>query len=421
MNYRKRKRNRVPRFTYSKSNATHRTAIKDLPYVSRDTAQRDALNSWARKGFKGSIIAATGFGKSRVAVLAIGHSLDELEDDTARCLVLVPTQQLQDQFPKEFKKWGYEEYLDRIDFMCYASAHKMEGKHYHVVVCDEIHLGLSPVYGEFFNKNTYDRIMCLTATIPENPQYRMLLVNIAPICYKITLDEAVSAGYVAEYKLVCVPIEFTEEEREEYDAWQAEFVKHRAALGGEAANVWGRANAIITRRMKGNIGAAVAYMKAVRKRREVCIHAVNKLELTKRVVDYYDEDKVLTFSASNQATNDLAEHIGGESYHSDKTKKQQRELIEKFTGGELRILCSTKALNQGTDVPDVGVGVITGLDSKSLPLIQRMGRILRKDGDKIGKIFIFYVKDSQEEKWMKDATKSIKNVQTGEDLEYYLK
>ena len=71
MNYRKRKRNRVPRFTYSKSNATHRTAIKDLPYVSRDTAQRDALNSWARKGFKGSIIAATGFGKSRVAVLAI--------------------------------------------------------------------------------------------------------------------------------------------------------------------------------------------------------------------------------------------------------------------------------------------------------------------------------------------------------------
>ena len=42
------------------------------------------------------------------------------------------------------------------------------------------------------------------------------------------------------------------------------------------------------------------------------------------VVDYYDEDKVLTFSASNQV-HDLAEHIGGESYHSNKTKKAERE------------------------------------------------------------------------------------------------
>ncbi len=50
-----------------------------------------------------------------------------------------------------------------------------------------------------------------------------------------------------------------------------------------------------------------------------------------------------------------------------------------------------------------------------------MGRIIRKDGDKVGKIFIFYVKDSQEEKWLKEATKTIANVQKGEDLQYYLK
>ena len=137
--------------------------------MTRNDYQKKALNDWANQGFKGSIIAATGFGKSRVATLAIAYSLDELEDKDARCLVLVPTQQLQDQFPNEFVKWGFEDYLDRIDFMCYQSAHKMEGKHYHVVVCDEIHLGLSEVYREFFNKNSYDRLLCLTATIPEEP------------------------------------------------------------------------------------------------------------------------------------------------------------------------------------------------------------------------------------------------------------
>ena len=387
--------------------------------ASRDGAQKEALNSWARKGFKGSIIAATGFGKSRVAVLAVGNSLDELEDDTARCLVLVPTQQLQDQFPKEFIKWGFESYLDRIDFMCYQSAHKLEDKHYHVVVCDEIHLGLSPVYREFFNKNTYDRLLCLTATVPENPEYRTHLVNLAPVCYKITLDEAVKAGYVAEYQLICVGLELDPEERDEYDKHQKMFVKMKMALGGHDA--WTKAGGILAGTIKGNQGVAAQYMNAVRGRRKVIQEASGKLNGAREVADFYDKEKILTFGGTNKFADAVALRLGGDSYHSGKTKKQRENLIDKFRTGEVRILCSTKALNQGTDVPDVGVGIIVGLDSKSLPLIQRMGRIIRKDGDKVGKIFILYVIDSQEEKWLKDATKTITNVQKGEDLEYYLK
>lgn len=387
--------------------------------VSRDGAQREALNSWARKGFKGSIIAATGFGKSRVAVLAIGNSLDELEDTEARCLVLVPTTQLQEQFPKEFIKWGFEDYLDRIDFMCYQSAHKLEGKHYHVVVCDEIHLGLSPVYSEFFEKNTYNRLMCLTATIPENPEYRTMLVNLAPVCYKITLDEAVKAGYVAEYQLVCIGLELDPDEREEYNKHQKMFVKMKMALGGHDA--WTKASGILAGTIKGNVGAAAQYMNAVRGRRRVIQEASSKLNGAREVADFYDKEKILTFGGTNKFADATAQRLGGESYHSGKTKKQREDMLSRFASGELRILCSTKALNQGTDVPDVGVGIIVGLDSKSLPLIQRMGRIIRKDGDKVGKIFIFYMIDSQEEKWLKEATKKITNVQKGEDLQYYLK
>ena len=84
------------------------------------------------------------------------------------------------------------------------------------------------------------------------------------------------------------------------------------------------------------------------------------------------------------------------------------------------MLCSTKALNQGMDVPDVEIGIIVGLESKALPMIQRLGRIIRKDGDKIGKIYIFYVKNSQEEKWLEQATKKLNNVKQGDDLKLFL-
>ena len=43
----------------------------------KDKEQKKALNAWAKAGFCGSVIAGTGFGKSRIAVLAIDHILKQ--------------------------------------------------------------------------------------------------------------------------------------------------------------------------------------------------------------------------------------------------------------------------------------------------------------------------------------------------------
>ena len=71
----------------------------------KDEEQKKAINEWARSGFVGSIIAGTGFGKSRCGVIAAGKTLDNTED--GRAIVIVPTNQLQEQFKQEFIKWGY--------------------------------------------------------------------------------------------------------------------------------------------------------------------------------------------------------------------------------------------------------------------------------------------------------------------------
>ena len=49
--------------------------------------QKKALNKWAANKFIGSIIAGTGFGKSRCGVLAIDHALKYGN----KALILVPT------------------------------------------------------------------------------------------------------------------------------------------------------------------------------------------------------------------------------------------------------------------------------------------------------------------------------------------
>ena len=46
----------------------------------RDKEQKKALNNWAVNGFEGSIIAGTGFGKSRCGVIAVGETIKRLEE-----------------------------------------------------------------------------------------------------------------------------------------------------------------------------------------------------------------------------------------------------------------------------------------------------------------------------------------------------
>ena len=43
-------------------------------------------------------------------------------------------------------------------------------------------------------------------------------------------------------------------------------------------------------------------------------------------------------------------------------------------------------------------------------MIQRVGRLIRFQEDKIGRIVILYVKDSQEEKWVKSSVKNLDNI-----------
>lgn len=376
---------------------------------TKSKEQSNALNAWHKAKSKGSIIAGTGFGKSRCGVLAVAHALK----DGGRAIVLVPTVQLQKQFKEEFKKWGHTALLTRVEIVCYQTAHKLEEEHYDIVVCDEVHLGLSPVYRQFFYKNTFDKILCMTATLPEEDEYKQLLKRLAPTVYTITIDQCVQKGLVAPYDVYCIPVELTNIERTAYQKANNLFVQCKYRLGGFDA--FNEANRIL-RGGEGDKGAAAQFFNAIRQRKAVVQHAENKLRLALQIAEHHESDKILTFSGTNEFTNLMAQALDGYAYHSGLGKKKREYALELFKESKDAVLCSTKALNQGFDVPDVGVGIIAGLESKALPMIQRVGRLIRFKEGKRGRVYILYVKDSQEEKWMNQATKSLHNINRVESL-----
>ena len=371
----------------------------------RDQEQRKALNAWAAQGFVGSVIAGTGFGKSRVGVLAVQHALK----NGGEALILVPTVQLQDQFIEEFDKWGVSH--ENVEVMCYQSAYKLKRKHYSIVVCDEIHLGLSPEYRKFFENNKFDRLLCMTATLPEDVEYKFLLDQLAPTAYKISLDKCVQLGIVSPYEITCVPVELTEEERATYKKINNKYVYWKYQLG--QFDAFNEARRIMADRSATGVQkqAAAQFYRCIRARKQIVDFAENKIDKFQQIYASNTDRKILVFGGANEFTDRLCESIpDGMSYHSKKSKKQKDLALELFKNDTINVLFSTKALNQGFDVPNANMGIICGITSKSLSMIQRVGRLIRFQEDKIGKIYIVYVADSQEEKWLTKATKNLKNV-----------
>ena len=376
----------------------------------RDNEQKKALNQWARAGYGGSIIAGTGFGKSRCAILACAHVVDTVS--SSKIIMLVPTVQLQDQFKEEFHKWGLERCLDNLEILCYQSAYKLKGNHYDLVLCDEVHLGLSPQYRKFFLKNKYDKILCMTATLPEEEEYQHLLGMLAPTVYTISLDECVALNIVAPYKIYCKPLKLTAVELEEYKKVNNSFIYYKYQLGqfdafDEAQRIMGDKNA-----HPSDKKSAVMFYKAIRDRKKIVDFAINKVAEFQKLVLNNVNSKILAFSGANDFTDQLCASVSplSATYHSKKTKKQREKALDDFRTNKIRVLCSTKALNQGLDIPDANMGIMCGITSKALPMIQRVGRLIRFQEGKVGEIYILYVQDSQEEKWLKNATKSLNNV-----------
>jgi len=381
------------------------------PHLVKDEHQKKALDAWKAAKYRGSVICGTGFGKSRVGVLAVAHTLNTSDKPFDKALVLVPTVQLQDQFKEEFTKWGHGDLLDKIEVMCYQSAYKLKGEYYDIVICDEVHLGLSPKHRKFFINNTYGRILCMTATLPEEPTYRAILATLAPTVYSLSLDECVDLELVAPYKILCIPLDLSVEERAEYQNINNSFGYHKKRLGYGAFDT---AKAILadSNSTPEDKATAFQFFACIRKRKKIIDHASAKVFKLQSIIAEHLDTQILVFGGSNAFTDELCAAIDDRAvaYHSDKTTKQKKNALQRFNDGDADVLCSTKALNQGFNVPNASVGVICGLTSKSLSMIQRLGRLLRFQVGKTGQVYILYVQNSQEENWLKEAVKDLRNI-----------
>ena len=101
--------------------------------------------------------------------------------------------------------------------------------------------------------------------------------------------------------------------------------------------------------------------------------------------------------------------------HSGQTKKKNRLTLEEFNTLETGVIHSGKMLNEGADIQGVNLGIILYNTSSATERIQRIGRAIRKEGEKTSEIFSLVIKGTVEENWLKKSAKGLKGTYINED------
>lgn len=376
--------------------------------LDRTERQKECVRNWIKAGCKGSIVAGTGFGKTRLSLIAA--KLLDSKFPGLQIIVIVPTETLKNQWENQLFEYGLG---GQSQVIVINTAIKNEYK-CDLLILDEAHRYASNLNIQVFERIHYRFILALSATMERLDGKHELLYKYCPVVDRINNLEAIANGWIAEsieYKVILdVPdIEvyknLTKEFNEHFEFFQFKFDLAMSMLGKEGyikrsqfRDELCKLNPRLDRTETFKLVTyhATALARVLQSRKKFINEHPKKIELTREIIKYRPDAKIITFSA----TTEIAEKIGmGEVYTGKVSKKKGRTTIEAFAAKQSGVLHTVKKCDEGLDCPGINLAIMLGYDSSPTRYTQRKGRAIRKEGSKISEIFTFVINDTVENEW----------------------
>lgn len=380
--------------------------------ISRDERQNIALQKWFDNKGIGTIIAPTGLGKTRIATNMIGKILNKYP--TSKFIIVVPTTILKDQWTEILDKLGY-------GFNCKVLVINTVIKHNYkcdILIIDEVQRVPSSTFRATFDTIQYKYVMCLTATLERLDGLESIVMEHCPVIDRITLTEALINGWVSPYKEYQVMIDVPDIEKYRemnkrfvhfFSFFNFDFNLAMRCLGKDGYKF--RRNLAekmvleknpelrkkkVYEKFKDITSYAMAFMKTIQERKTFINNHPKKIEIARDIIKAREGKKIITFSNNIK----MAEKIGiGSVYSGRDTGKHGKQIMDDFRNGKFNVLSTIRKADEGLDIPGLGVAIMLGIDSSKIRRTQRIGRAIRKEGDKQAEIFVLVIRNTVEEKW----------------------
>jgi superfamily II DNA or RNA helicase len=366
----------------------------NLPPLRPD--QEAALQAWERASRRGLVVKPTGTGKTEIALAIIARH-------RVSALIVTPLRDLMYQWQRRIKQGlGFDagvlgdgrREICPITVTTYDSAYihmKEIGNRYRLIVYDEAH----HLPGPTLHESALDCLAPMRLGLTATPQRadggdRMLDDLIGPVVCEEKISEA-RGKTLADYAIVRVPIYLTEEEQAEFDRLSRKIRAYVARRRREERRFdWKEDLARLSR----TDPEAKEILRCYRRKLTLTHRSSEKLRVVEDVLTLHRTQQCVIFTASNRMALDVSARflIPALTAHSD--KRERNIVLDGFAKGTIRALAACEVLNEGWDAPALKVGVVLGGEKGVKEAVQRLGRLLRRSGDRSARLYEVVVQES---------------------------
>ena len=386
--------------------------------MTRTERQLLAIENWKASGGRNSIVAATGVGKTRIALMTIDRILKIKPETVIR--IIVPTKVLKDQWEAQLKDKEGD-----IKVMVLNTAAK-KPFYCNFLIIDELHKSNSVMNRQLF-KNTSPRlIMGLTATYERlDGAEKEVVDHYCPVCDTISLKEALENGWLSPFKeyKVYLNVDLTE-----YNRANQEFIQHFSFFDFDFKRAMDAVTSITKRQeIAKQVGTTVkevsahafGWKKALTFRKNFVANHPKKIEVANRIIEARKDKKIITFNSSIEQ---CKKYGNGGIVSSKQSKKENQRILKEFAEQKTGVIHSSKMLIEGLDCPGLSVEIIAGFNSSKCEARQKIGRTIRFEEGKQAEIFTLVIKGTVEDQWYKKANEDNNFIEINEEeLELVLK
>jgi superfamily II DNA or RNA helicase len=365
--------------------------------------QEAALNAWEQAGRRGSIVLPTGAGKTFVAIQAI-HRVSR------SAVIVAPTIDLLHQWYARLVNsfetavgvyYGGEKIILPLTVTTYHSAGDLIADHgnaFKLIIFDEVHHLPAPSWGETALMSPAPFRLGLTATYPEEHEQTdgrwRVDELIGPIVYTEQIDDLVGEQ-LADYRTERIRIDLTAGERERYDADFAIYSGFFRAR--QLQRTHGAGWLMELMRLSAFDPEARRALLARQRLQSLLAGAEGKLRVLDNLLREYFHEQALVFTENNAVAYDIARrHLIPVITHETKSA-ERKHILDGFQAGLYRAIVTSRVLNEGVDVPEAKIAIVLGGTSSAREYIQRLGRVLRKVGNRQAVLFDVIARNTVDE------------------------
>ncbi len=367
--------------------------------------QQSASDKFFNAGKRGTLLYATGTGKTEIAIGIIERYLKE--NKGANVLFLAPRITLVEQTHERMAKYGmesgmyYSEEKDlekNVTISTYQSIAKLTYivENYDLIVFDEVHLAsdYAEKYSEIMklgHEHGKD-MLCLTATIDKDDHERYgTVLETCPILDEINLNSAIKKDYLSALTIEDHSVQLVPENQRRYQQLSDEIRQISDELGTSNP----REMSIMLKRGQWRAGS---WFKAVQARKLLMEYNNEKIDKVEELIDGFNGEQTIVFCERVATLELMKERLGDKfEFISAKTgKKKRKEILENF-GKTFSVIGTVHTLDLGYDVPDIKHGIVVASNKNETTIVQRIGRVVRKaEGKTMSKIYVIYAKGTHE-------------------------